>query len=64
MWGLTSIGFEENKVDQCIYLRGSWSKFIIYVLYVDDILLAKNNLWLLHGTKQLLFGTFNMGLVP
>ncbi|KAL6329146.1 hypothetical protein AAG906_011599 [Vitis piasezkii] len=30
----------ENTVDQCIYLKFSGSKFIILVLYVDDILLA------------------------
>ena len=41
---ITSFGFEENIVDQCIYLKVSGSHFIFLVLYVDDILLASNNL--------------------
>ncbi|RVW53922.1 Retrovirus-related Pol polyprotein from transposon TNT 1-94 [Vitis vinifera] len=35
----------ENVVDQCIYLKFSGSKFIILVLYVDDILLASMDHW-------------------
>ena len=57
---VTSLGFEENKVDQCIYLKISESKYIFLVLYVDDILLACNDIGLLHETKQLLSETFNM----
>ncbi|CAH9090786.1 unnamed protein product [Cuscuta epithymum] len=38
----------------------SGSKFIILVLYVDDILLASSDLDLLHETKRLLFGHFDM----
>ena len=40
---ITSFGFKENTVDQCIYLKFSGSKFIILVLYVDDILLASSD---------------------
>ena len=47
---ITSFGFKEYAVDQCIYLKVSGSKFIILVLYVDDILLASNDLGLLHET--------------
>jgi Reverse transcriptase (RNA-dependent DNA polymerase) len=32
--------FKENTIDQCISLKVSGRKFIILVLYVDDILLA------------------------
>jgi hypothetical protein len=39
---ITSFGFIENFVDQCIYLKVSGSKVIFLVLYVDDILLASN----------------------
>ncbi|RVW30670.1 Retrovirus-related Pol polyprotein from transposon TNT 1-94 [Vitis vinifera] len=35
---------KENTVDQCIYLKFSGSKFIILVLYVDDILLASSDI--------------------
>ncbi|RVW25195.1 Retrovirus-related Pol polyprotein from transposon TNT 1-94 [Vitis vinifera] len=41
---ITSFGFKENTVDQCIYLKFSGSKFIILVLYVDDILLASSDI--------------------
>ena len=52
--------FEENTVDQCIYLKFSGSKFIILVLYVDDILLASSNIGLLHETKWFLSNNFEM----
>ena len=41
---ITSFGFEEITVDRCIYQKISGSKFIFLVLYVDDILLAANDL--------------------
>jgi|UniRef100_A0A2N9FVY3 hypothetical protein len=37
-------GFKGNIVDHCIYLKISGSKIIFLVLYVDDILLASNDL--------------------
>ena len=40
---ITSFGFKENIVDQCIYLKVSGSKFIFLILYVDDILLANSD---------------------
>ena len=52
--------FVENKVEQCIYLKVSGSKFIFLVLYVDDILLASSDLNLLNETKLLLSKTFDM----
>lgn len=57
---VTSMGFEENKVDQCIYLKVRGSKFIFLVLYVDDILLASNSLDLLKETKKALSTSFDM----
>ena len=48
---ITSFGFEENIVDQCIYIKVSGRKFTFLVLYVDDILLASNNLGLIRETK-------------
>ncbi|RVW87693.1 Retrovirus-related Pol polyprotein from transposon TNT 1-94 [Vitis vinifera] len=50
----------ENTVDQCIYLKFSGSKFIILVLYVDDILLASSDVGLLHETKRFLSSKFDM----
>lgn len=57
---ITSFGFIENKVDQCIYLKISGSKFIFLVLYIDDILLATGDIGFLHETKQFLSKSFQM----
>lgn len=57
---ITSYGFTENTVDKCIYMNVSGSKFIILVLYVDDILLADNNIGLLHDVKNFLSKNFEM----
>jgi len=57
---ITSFGFTENIVDRCIYLKVSGSRFIILILYVDDILLATNDLDLLHETKKFLSKNFEM----
>jgi len=55
-----TFGFKENIVDQCIYLKVSGSKVIFLVLYVDDILLATNDLGLLHDTKEFIFQNLEM----
>ena len=57
---ITSFGFKENIVDRCIYLKISGSKFIYLILYVDYILLATNDLGLLHQTKEFLCKNFEM----
>ena len=57
---ISSYGFKENTVDQCIYIKFSGSKFVILVLYVDDILLASNDVGLLHDTKRFLSSHFEM----
>ena len=57
---ITSFGFRENTVDQCIYLKFSESKFIILVLYVDDILLACSDVELLHEAKRFLSSKFDI----
>jgi len=57
---VTSLDFKENIVYKCIYLKLSSSKFIILVLYVDDILLASNDVDFLHETKQMLTTHFDM----
>ncbi|CAL2274253.1 unnamed protein product [Prunus armeniaca] len=57
---VSSQGFTENPVDECIYLKFSGSNFIFLVLYVDDILLATNNLSMLADTKFFLSSHFEM----
>ena len=44
--------FKENEEDNCVYTKFKNGKFIFLVLYVDDILLASNNVSLLQETKK------------
>ena len=57
---ITSFGFKENIVDQCIYQKISESKFILLVLYVDDILLASSDIGLLYETKRFFSNNFEV----
>ena len=57
---LITFGFKENLVDQCIYLKISGSKNCIILLYVDDMLLASNNMGMICETKQFLSKKFDM----
>ena len=45
---IASFGFEDNIMDQCIYLKVNGSKICFLVLYVDGILLATNDKSLLY----------------
>ncbi|XP_035546183.1 uncharacterized protein LOC118348489 [Juglans regia] len=56
---VTSYGFKENLIDQCIYLKVSGSKYIFLILYVDDILLVINDIKLLFETKRMLSSHFD-----
>lgn len=49
-----SFDFIENNMDQCIYLNVYGRKYIILILYVDDILLIESNLGLLKEKKLFL----------
>ena len=57
---VTPNGFKENIIYQCIYMKVSGSKFILLVLYVDDILLVSNNTDMFIETNQLLLSHFDM----
>jgi len=57
---ITSYGFVENTVDRCIYMKVSRSMFVILVLYVDYIVLATNNVAMLHDVKKFLSNNFKM----
>jgi len=61
---ISSFGFDENPMDQCIYHKVSGSKICFLFVYVDDILLTANDRDLLHEAKQFLsknFDTKDMG---
>ncbi|RVW94715.1 Retrovirus-related Pol polyprotein from transposon TNT 1-94 [Vitis vinifera] len=57
---IVSYGFEANLMDECAYHKFSGSKYIFLVLYVDDILLATNDISILHDTKRFLSKHFEM----
>lgn len=57
---ILSFGFEMNIVDDCVYHKFNSSKYIFLVLYVDDILLAGNDIGLLYETKRFLSKKFEM----
>ena len=57
---IVSFGFEMNMVDECVYHKFDGGKHIFLVLYVDDILLATNDIGLLHETKRSLSNNFKM----
>ena len=57
---ISSFSFEKNSVDGCIYHKFSGSKCIFLVLYIDDVLLASNDIGLLYKTKRFLSNKFNM----
>lgn len=57
---VTSFGFIENKIDQCIYTKVSGRKYIFLILYVDDIFLASSDIGLLYETKRMLSKFFDM----
>ncbi|RDX89248.1 hypothetical protein CR513_29051, partial [Mucuna pruriens] len=49
---ITSIGFKENVVNNYVYHKLNGSKYMFLVLYIDGILLASNNIDLLHEIKR------------
>ncbi|KAL9263015.1 Retrovirus-related Pol polyprotein from transposon TNT 1-94-like protein [Drosera capensis] len=57
---ITAFGFEPNIADDCIYHKFNGSKHIFLILYVDDILLASNDIGLLHETKRFFSKKFEM----
>jgi len=57
---ILSFGFEMNLVDDCVYHKFKGSKFIFLILYVDDILLATNDIGILLETKKFLSKNFEM----
>jgi len=57
---ITSYGFDANIVGDWVYYKLSGSKYVFLILYVDDILLASNDIGLLHETKKFLSNKFEM----
>ena len=51
---ITSFGFKENTINLYIYLKVSENKYIFFIIYIDDILLATNDHGLLHEIEKFL----------
>ena len=54
------IGFEMMEEDHCVYVKGSRKSLLILSLYVDDILLAGNDMKMIVTTKRWLSSIFEM----
>jgi hypothetical protein len=57
---ITSFGFEMIEDDHCMYLKRSKRNILILSLYVEDILLAGNDMDSIVTTKKWLSSTFEM----
>jgi hypothetical protein len=57
---IRKFGCKKNEEDNCIYAKFKNEKFIFLVLYLDDILLASNDVHLLLETMGFLSSHFNM----
>ena len=57
---ITFLEFKENIANECVYYLKDASRFVILILYVDDILLTSNDVSLLNETKQMLSQHFEM----
>jgi hypothetical protein len=53
-------GFEPNIKDNYIYAKFKNGNYVFLILYVDDILLASNDVSLLRETKKFLSSNFDM----
>jgi len=57
---ISNFDFKENVVNQYIYYKFKESRLIFIVLYVNDILLASNDMALLFEIKNFLSKNFEM----
>ena len=57
---IRKFGFKENDEDNCIYAKFKSGKFIFFILYVDNILLASSDVGLLLETKKFMSSNFDM----
>uniref|UniRef100_A0AAV1TW23 Reverse transcriptase Ty1/copia-type domain-containing protein n=1 Tax=Peronospora matthiolae TaxID=2874970 RepID=A0AAV1TW23_9STRA len=66
MWSQTidefmiKMGFNKCESDHCIYIKRDNQDMILVVLYVGDLILARNNNKLLKSTKMALSTPFEM----
>jgi hypothetical protein len=57
---IKKFGFKENVEDNCVYAKFKNGKYILLILYVDDILLTSSDVNLLLEMEKLLSSNFDM----
>jgi len=57
---LTSAGFAVNEADKCVYYRYGGGDGVILCLYVDDILIFRNNINMIEKVIGFLSSNFKM----
>ena len=53
-------GFLKNSEESCVYKKASGSMVVFLILYVDDILIIGNDIWMMQGVKAYLCKNFSM----
>nr|GEU68078.1 putative retrotransposon protein [Tanacetum cinerariifolium] len=57
---IKKFGFTQNRNEPCVYLKSSRSNITFLILYVDDILIMRNNIPMLQSVKSYLERCFAM----
>jgi len=57
---IKSIGFQQSKTNYSLFTRQNNSSFIALLIYVDDILLTRNNLTEIQRVKDGLLQQFRI----
>ncbi|GJT68841.1 retrotransposon protein, putative, ty1-copia subclass [Tanacetum coccineum] len=57
---IKKFGFSQNRDEPCVYMKASGSYVTFLILYVDDILIMRNNISMLQDVKSYLGRCFAM----
>ncbi|KAB2628158.1 hypothetical protein D8674_032953 [Pyrus ussuriensis x Pyrus communis] len=57
---LRKVGYQQSKADYSLFVRNHDGKFTALLVYVDDIILAGNNIQAIEDTKSFLFKQFKL----
>ena len=53
-------GFKINECEKCVYVKNTERGFVIFCLYVDDILIMGSNNEIIKTTKKMFNNKFDM----